>query len=102
MDKSNIEELSALGKADSSTTAQNQHVSQPNANTNVGGSIIKTNLCLVVKCKCGGTVAATMIYGGVEIDADFTSTVAEVYNRGGNVELVNTDKVNVTLSGCGC
>jgi uncharacterized phage protein (TIGR01671 family) len=40
MNKSNINELSAQTEADSSTTAQNQHVSQPNANTNVVGSLV--------------------------------------------------------------
>ena len=37
MNKSNINDPSAVTEADSSTTAQNQHVSQPNANTNVVG-----------------------------------------------------------------
>lgn len=40
MNKSNINELSAETKADSNSTAQNQHVSQPNANTNVVGSLV--------------------------------------------------------------
>lgn len=35
MNKSNIKEVSAGTQADSSTTAQNMQVSQPNANTNV-------------------------------------------------------------------
>ena len=39
MHKSNINEQSAETKADSNSTAQNQHVSQPNANTNVVGSL---------------------------------------------------------------
>lgn len=38
MHKSNINEQLAETKADSNSTAQNQHVSQPNANTNVGSS----------------------------------------------------------------
>jgi len=38
MNKSNINELSAGTEADNNPTAQNKHVSQPNANTNVGGS----------------------------------------------------------------
>lgn len=38
MNKSNINELSAGTEADSNSAAQNQHVSQPNANTNVSGS----------------------------------------------------------------
>jgi len=38
MNKSNINELSAGTEADSNSTAQNQQVSQPNANTNVGRS----------------------------------------------------------------
>lgn len=39
MNKSNINELSAEAKADSDSTAQKEHVSQPNANTNVGSSV---------------------------------------------------------------
>jgi hypothetical protein len=38
MNKSKINELSAETEADSNSTAQNQQVSQPNANTNVVGS----------------------------------------------------------------
>lgn len=41
MNKSTINVPSAGTKADSSTTAQNQHVRQPNANTNVSGSLFK-------------------------------------------------------------
>lgn len=39
MNKSNINELSAENEADSNSTAEIQHVSQPNANTNVGRSL---------------------------------------------------------------
>jgi len=39
MNKSTINELSAQTNADSNSTAQNQQVSQPNANTNVVGSL---------------------------------------------------------------
>lgn len=39
MNKSNINELSAQTEADSNSTAQNPSVSQPNANTNVVGSL---------------------------------------------------------------
>jgi uncharacterized phage protein (TIGR01671 family) len=39
MNKSKINEPSAGTEADSSTNADNQHVSQPNANTNVVGSL---------------------------------------------------------------
>ena len=39
MHKSNINEQSAEAKADSDSTAQKEHVSQPNANTNVGSSV---------------------------------------------------------------
>lgn len=38
MNKSTINAPSAGTEADSSTNADNQHVSQPNANTNVVGS----------------------------------------------------------------
>ena len=30
--------------------------------------ITRTKLAMTVTCKCGGVVAATMLYGGVEID----------------------------------
>jgi hypothetical protein len=65
-------------------------------------AITKTDLALVVKCKCGGTVAATMVYGGVSIDEEFTDTIATVYNEGGKIELVCTKDVGVTLDGCRC
>lgn len=64
--------------------------------------LIKTNLALTVKCKCGNVIAATMIYGGDTIDEDFTMTIAETHNKGGKVELVNTDETKVVFSGCSC
>lgn len=63
---------------------------------------IKTNLCLTIKCKCGACVAATMIYGGMSIDEDFTETIASVYNDGGKIQLVNTDESPVKMSECKC
>jgi len=42
MNNSNINELSAETEADSNSTAQNQQVSQPNANTNVVGSLFQS------------------------------------------------------------
>jgi hypothetical protein len=54
MNKSNINVPSAGTKVESSTTAQNQHVSQPNANTNVSGSFTIIDWC---KCKCGQEVS---------------------------------------------
>lgn len=64
--------------------------------------ITKTDLSLVVKCKCGGVVAASMIYGGVSIDEEFTDTIASVYNNGGKVEIVSVREVGITLDGCRC
>jgi hypothetical protein len=64
--------------------------------------IIRTKLAMTVTCKCGGIVACTMIYGGVEIDADFTHTVAENANYGGKIEIVNTAETPIKLSGCKC
>lgn len=64
--------------------------------------IIKTNLAMTVTCKCGGCIAAAMIYGGVEIDAEFMDTVAESHNDGGKIELINTDETPVKLDGCKC
>ena len=40
MNKSNINEQSAQTEADSNSTDENQQVSQPNANTNVVGSLL--------------------------------------------------------------
>lgn len=65
-------------------------------------TLVKTNLCLTVKCKCGNVVAATMIYGGDTIDKEFTMTIAEMHNKGGKIELVNTDETKVQLNGCDC
>ena len=63
-------------------------------------AVTKTDLALVVKCKCGGTVAATIIYGGVSIDEEFTDTIAKFHNKGGKIDLVSTKEVRVTLDGC--
>ena len=57
---------------------------------------------MTVTCKCGGCIAATMIYGGVEIDAEFMDTVAKIANDGGKIEIVNTDETPVRLSKCMC
>lgn len=65
-------------------------------------AITKTPLCLTVTCKCGGVVAATMLYGGDTIDEDFTNTIADVFLRGGKVEVVDTRTEKITLGGCEC
>lgn len=64
--------------------------------------ITKTKYALVVACKCGGIVAATMLYGGVDIDTEFTDTIAKVVGRGGEPKIVNTEEQSVTLKGCSC
>lgn len=64
--------------------------------------MINTNMAIVVKCKCGGIVAATLIMGGVKIGKGFTRTMAEVHNAGGELLFVNTDETKVKLSGCQC
>lgn len=64
--------------------------------------IIKTKLAMTVTCKCGGVVAATMLYGGVEIDVDFMDTVAEIANNDGKIEILNSDETPVFISGCIC
>jgi hypothetical protein len=64
--------------------------------------ITRTKLAITVTCKCGRVVAATMLYGGVEIDAEFMDTVAEISNKGGKIEIVNTDETPIKLSGCKC
>ena len=63
---------------------------------------VKTNLAITVTCKCNSIVAATMIYGGMNIEEDFTETMAEVYNRGGKLEFINADETPVKLSSCSC
>ncbi len=68
----------------------------------VQAEIIKTNLSLVVRCKCGGVIAATMLYGGIDIDEGFMTTLAETHNEGGKIELRDADKEKVFLSGCKC
>jgi hypothetical protein len=64
--------------------------------------ITKTDLTLVVKCKCGSTVACTMIYGGFSIDEEFTDTIAKVYNDGGDVKIVSIKDTDVTIDRCKC
>ncbi|XRE42230.1 hypothetical protein ACIVBQ_000434 [Tenacibaculum discolor] len=64
--------------------------------------LIKTSLALRVTCKCGGVVAASLIYGGDAIDEDFTATIAEIHHKGGKTEIIDTDKESVKLDGCKC
>jgi hypothetical protein len=64
--------------------------------------IIRTNQGIKVVCKCGSCIGATMIYGGVEIDADFTTLMAETINEGGKVEVVNTQESPITMHKCIC
>lgn len=57
----------------------------------------------VIKCKCGAQFAAcTVLYGGVPIDEDFMTEVAETLNNYGKVEIVNTNETPVSLSECKC
>ena len=65
-------------------------------------TLVKTNLAIKVSCKCGNVIAATMIIGGDTIDEEFTHTMAEFYNDGGKIEIVNTDQEQLTLRGCDC
>ncbi len=64
--------------------------------------ITKTDIAIVVKCKCGGTIAASLLYGGISIDEEFMDTLAVTYNNGGAVEITNVQKTKVTLGGCEC
>lgn len=64
--------------------------------------IIKTDLCLTVTCKCGSCVAATLLYGGVDIDSDFIDTIAKIYLDGGKIELIKTSEKKVSLAECIC
>jgi hypothetical protein len=65
-------------------------------------AIIRTNQAIKVVCKCGACVAATLIYGGVSIDEDFTTTMAEIINEGGEVYVVNATENPITFSKCRC
>lgn len=64
--------------------------------------ITKTKLAMAVHCKCGSMIAATMLYGGIEIDAEFMDTVAEVANDGGKIEVYNTTEKKLTFDTCKC
>lgn len=63
---------------------------------------LKTNKALVAQCKCGATLAATIIYGGDPIDEDITLTFAKVDMNGGKIEIIDTDKRFVKLGRCTC
>ena len=65
-------------------------------------NLLKTSLALRVTCKCGGVVAASLIYGGDCIDEEFTTTIAENYHEGGKTEIIDTDNESVKLDGCKC
>lgn len=62
----------------------------------------KTTKAIVVTCKCGSKVAASMIIGGYEIDGDFTDTMAEVINRGGEVSIDDINENPISLNSCKC
>jgi len=64
--------------------------------------ITKTNLALTVNCKCGSCIAATMLWGGIDIDEDFMDTLATYANNGGTIELVDTRIKPVRMHGCTC
>ena len=64
--------------------------------------ITRTKLAMKVTCKCGGCKAVTVMWGGVEIDAEFMDTVAKTANDGGIIEIVNVDENPIHLSGCKC
>jgi hypothetical protein len=70
MNKSNINEQSAGTEADSNSTAQNQQVSQPNANTNVGRILVKKKVW--IKHIDGiSTVLAKAIIGSGEVEFEY-------------------------------
>ena len=64
--------------------------------------ITRTKLSMTVTCKCGSVIAATMLYGGVEIDSEFMDLVAKTANDGGTIQIVNTSDTKVVLSECKC
>ena len=63
---------------------------------------VKTSLAIRAKCKCGNVVAASIIYGGDTIDSDFTTTIAEVYNSGGSVDVIDTEEESISFGECNC
>ena len=64
--------------------------------------IIKTNLIITCTCKqCGATYFASLIYGGVELDKEATTTIAEAENKGDKVELTRNPK-GVWMQQCNC
>lgn len=64
--------------------------------------ITRTKLALTATCKCGSIVASSLIIGGIEIDAEFMDTVAEIANDGGIIEIVNTDIRPIKMDLCKC
>lgn len=61
----------------------------------------RTKLLIAISCKkCKATYAAHAIYGGLEIDGDFTMEMAEAEEKGDIVELL--DNKSVTLGTCKC
>ena len=64
--------------------------------------IKRTDFALVAKCKCGNIIAATMLHGGIEIDAEFMDEVADILLSGGSAEVVNTNTSPVVMGGCSC
>ena len=64
--------------------------------------IKRTSKAIKVTCKCGACIASTLIYGGIEIDADFTDIMADAILSGGKVEIVDTDETPITFSKCTC
>jgi len=61
--------------------------------------IIKTNLAMKVTNRSGICIAATMLYSGIEIDADFMDTVAKTINDNGKIEIVNVDENPIKIGG---
>ena len=64
--------------------------------------IIRTNAMIIVTCKCNSVVAASVIYGGISVDEDFTTTIANVINKGGEASIINSNESSVTMSRCKC
>lgn len=61
----------------------------------------RTNLILSITCKnCGAVWFLSMIYGGVEIDAETTMLIAEAYEKGDLVRL--HDNESLSMSECKC
>ena len=65
------------------------------------GKTINNQLAAVIKCKCGGVVAAT-VKGHFKMNEEFQSSMLNVIDQGGSFEIVDIQKKPITVTGCTC